>query len=143
MSTCTCLIFFKDPVLRGNDRTYFHLNLKGCLNIASTIWILFFTTQMFSVTSHTGHESTSVNLFTWHPVSVSCVMQMCTVLPKHTLCLSGDVSGFNQQHENRHNNAWYCRLSKGQWGVKYLTYHIHYAWYPVYYIQRLDWTIAD
>ena len=48
---------------------------------------------------------------------------MCTPPPKDNLCQPGDVSDFNQQHGNSHNNAWYFRLSKSQQDVKYLLIH--------------------
>ncbi len=39
---------------------------------------------------------------------------------EYTLCRELHVSPLNQQHEERHNNARYFRLFKGQRGVKYL-----------------------
>ena len=46
------------------------------------------------------------------------------------------ISTNNMQTDN---NAWYLRLSR----CKVPTYDIHYAWYPMYYIQWLDWTITE
>ncbi len=41
-------------------------------------------------------------------------------LAKYNLCRELLVSPLNQQHEEKHNNAWYGRLCKGQRGMKYL-----------------------
>ena len=41
------------------------------------------------------------------------------------------------------HGTWDCLRVNEVWSIDVPSYHIHNAWYPMNYIQWLDWTIAD